>query len=188
MRIRFIIISILASMTMSMQAQEIRMPQKPKKKAFKDITLQEKGVWFAVEAGAGSTAESGMKNAQIATATFTGGYRFSEYLKVGAGVGGGYYFNNSDIRSASDRVNIPVYAHVRGNMMTQQYQTAVPYWAFSVGARFKDGAFFSPAVGFRFGEHRSSFIMSVKYEYGEIKLMDGKKWCSSFHLSFGYEM
>ncbi len=183
-----VITLLLALMALTVQAQEIRMPQMPKKKPFKDISMQEKGFWFAVEAGTGSTVESGMKNAQMATATFTGGYRFSEYLKVGAGVGGGYYFNNSDIRSSNERVNIPVFAQVRGNMMTQQYQTAVPYWAFCVGTRVNDGVFISPAVGFRFGEHRSSFIMAVKYEYGEIKLVGGKKWCSSFHLSLGYEM
>lgn len=188
MKAKSIITLLLAILTVTIQAQEIRMPQMPKKKPYKDLSMQEKGFWFAVEAGAGSTAESGMKNAQIATATVTGGYRFSEFLKIGAGVGGGYYFNNSDIRSSSERVNIPVFLNVRGNIMTQEYQTAVPYWAFSAGSRINDGTFFSPAIGFRFGEHRSSFIMAVRYEYGQIKLVDGKKWCSSFHLSFGYEL
>lgn len=188
MKMRYFIAMLLASFALTMNAQEIRMPKMPKKKAFKDFSQQEKGIWFAFEAGAGSTAESNMRNAQIATATATAGYRFSEYLKVGVGVGGGYYFNNSDIRQSGSRVNIPVFVNARGNLMTQEYQTAVPYWNFSIGSRVNDGMFISPGIGFRFGEHRSSFIMAVKYEYGQIKLVDGKKWCSSFHLSLGYEL
>ena len=182
-----LLISILAFSVSTMQAQ-IRMPEMPKKKAYKDYASEEKGFWCAVEGGAGSTVEYGMRNAQIANLTFTGGYRFCEFLRVGAGIGCGYYFNNSDIRSTDNQTNIPVFANARGNIISQESRTAVPFWSVSLGTRVNDGWFARPSIGYRFGELRGSFLLSVCYEIGKIKLIDTeKKVCSSFHLSLGYE-
>lgn len=187
MRLRLFVVALLSIFMQTISAQGIRLPEVPRNKPFKQYSEQKRGFWFAAEGGVGSTVEH-MRNIQMATLMVTAGYRFSEYLRVGAGVGGHYYFNNSDIRGTSNRVSIPIFANARGSIMSQEIQTAVPYWSLSAGYKSNDGAFVRPGIGMRFGEVRNAFIIAINYEYGELRKTDSEKMkCSSFHLSLGYE-
>ena len=169
-------------------AQDIKMPNQPKRTKYNGYSTQERGFWCAVEAGAGTTVESSMRNMQRADLSFTGGYRFSEYLRVGVGIGGGYYFNNAAQRDTKTDVNIPIFANVRGNITSQYSRTAVPYWSMSIGGKVDDGFFVKPTIGYRFGELRQSFLLGLSYEYSQIKFADpDKKGASYFSLVLGYE-
>lgn len=186
-----ILLSSLLLCALSVQtagAQDIKMPNQPKKAKYNDFSTREKGFWCAVEAGVGTTVENNMRNMQRADLSFTGGYRFSEYLRAGVGVGAGYYFNNTSRRSTNTDVNIPIFANVRGNMVSQYSRTAVPYWSMSIGGKVDDGFFVKPTVGCRFGELRQSFLLGLSYEYSRMKFADpDKKGASYFSLVLGYE-
>lgn len=170
-------------------AQEIRLPEKPKTANYRDYSTEEKGFWCAAEVDAGSTVKFKGKNAQMASATYTAGYMFNQYLKAGVGFGAKYYFNNNDaIRNTSIKCSFPIFANARGNIISQDDRGAVPFWSFSVGGAIRDGFFFSPTIGYRIGETRNSWLIGISYTFSEIpSYPDCDKNVSSFTLKLGYE-
>ncbi len=170
-------------------AQDIKLPQKPKTANYKDYSTEETGFWCAAEVDAGSTVEFTGPNAQMTSATYTGGYMFNQYLKAGIGFGVKYYFrNNEALRNTSIKCSFPIYANARGNIISQDYRTAVPFWSFSIGGAIRDGFFFSPTIGYRFGETRNSWLVGICYTFSEIpSYPDCDKYANAFTLKLGYE-
>lgn len=170
-------------------AQDVRLPEKPKTANYKDYSTEQTGFWCAAEVDAGSTVKFKGKNAQMASATYTGGYMFNEYLKAGVGFGVKYYFNNSEaLRNTDIKWSFPIFANVRGNIISQDNRGAVPFWSFSAGGAIRDGFFFSPTIGYRFGETRSSWLVGISYTFSEIpSYPDYDKTTNAFTLKLGYE-
>ena len=187
---------LLSGMSLWAQSdKEVILPQKPHRATYVDHTQSETGFWCSAEVEGGSTVMLNHVNMQAAQLTYTGGYRFNEYLKVGAGFGVKYYINNnSHRRGKANSCTFPLYVNVRGNFLSQAERSMVPYWSVSVGNVFKDGFFFSPSVGLRFGEQRNSWLVGLSYSLNhintdrlEVPPATRLETTSSLMLHVGYE-
>lgn len=164
-----------------------------------DYSMFDKGFFFATELQGGYSLTGGSgKGLGLATVNLTGGYRFSEYLRAGVGIGPRFYFDNhyNDgcdglMRNASGKIGLALYVNVRGNFIPSDYRTIVPYWSFNLGGSFPDGFFANPTVGVRIGEKRSAFLLGIAYALQGIrnkKDTEIKHSATSFlMLNIGYE-
>ncbi len=170
------------------QYRDVKLPEKPKQTGYRDYENQDYGFWFATEVEGGSTVKGDGLNMQFADAVVTAGYRFNQFLKVGAGVGGRYYFNNGGVRAEESKWGVPVFANVRGNIISAYDRGAVPFWSVRLGGIINEGIYFSPSVGYSFGGMHNNFQISVAYAMTNPKYSDGeKKLTSAFTLRLGYE-
>lgn len=175
-------------MTGFAQYREVKLPEKPHQAGYRDYESQENGFWCSFEAEGGSTIMESHRNMQFADATFTGGWRFNEYLRAGVGFGGRMYVNNSDTRKTDSKFGIPIFANARGNFVSAYDRDGVPFWSVRVGGIVKEGFYFSPAVGYSFGGERNNFQISIAYTLTNPELCSGKRQAiSSFGLRLGYE-
>ncbi|MDE7153964.1 MAG: hypothetical protein K2O00_05920 [Muribaculaceae bacterium] len=124
------------------------------------------------------------------------GYRFSDYLRAGVGIGVRYYYNVNDVRNMSHKFGMPLFLDLRGNFIPNDYRNVVPFWSVDLGATFPDGVMFRPSIGARVGQPRSAFIVSLGYVGQNIRTYTdevgttGKsahKFASGVSLSIGYE-
>lgn len=92
-----------------------------------------------------------------------GGYRFNEYLNVGAGMGARYYFANNLIRHTTAKWAGPMFIDVRGQFIPHQFRNYVPYYSFDIGGTIRDGFMIRPTLGLRIGEPRSAFLVGISY-------------------------
>ena len=175
--------------TMILNAQ-VRLPEKPNRPQYIDYSQNENGFWYAIEASGGSSVIIDKKNIQWAEGTFTGGYRFSENLRIGVGLGVRNYFAGNDIvRKDKHSWAMPVFANIRGNLISHLSREFVPYWSFSIGTVVPDGIFVSPTFGLRIGQPRNSFLIGIAYTLGNIDV-DRAIYSESinhFALKIGYE-
>ena len=146
----------MASMAFAQHNQNITLPEKPKNRAqYVDYSMLRSGYWCAVQLG--GFYGSGF----AAQADFVNGYRFSEWIKVGAGVSYDYNFRGFS--------TLPVYVDVRGNIISQEDTMFAIWWSadagYSVGLdpENKGGVYFSPGIGIRQGGIRHNFILSLNY-------------------------
>lgn len=159
----------------------------------KDITLNDyasshQGFWGAVQLSGASSVILEASNSPMSEIDIVGGYRFSSYFKIGLGLGGRYYFNNTNIRSKSFHMSLPLYLNVRGNFINDEYRTVVPYYSADLGAAIGDGVMWRPTLGIRIGQDRSAFLMGISYLGQSLKYRNGKdKYVSFIGLTLGYE-
>ena len=71
------------------QYRDVKLPEQPKQKGYRDYSTEDAGFWFAVEAEGGSSIMEHKKNMQYTNLLVTGGYRLNEYLRAGVGFGHG---------------------------------------------------------------------------------------------------
>lgn len=190
MNMRLLAILFLGAMAIPSFAQylEVRTLQQPKETNYRDYTSQEQGFWYAVEAEGGSSIMEHKTNMQYVNLTFTGGYRINEYLRVGAGFGGRMYVNNASVRNSNSKFGIPIFANIRGNIISAKDRDGVPFWSVNVGGITNDGAFFSPTIGYSFGGLRNNFQVGVSYTLSNLKDNTGvRQNYSYFGLKLGYE-
>lgn len=190
MNMRLLAILFLGAMAIPSFAQyrEVRTLQQPKETNYRDYTSQEQGFWYAVEAEGGSSIMEHKTNMQYVNLTFTGGYRINEYLRVGAGFGGRMYVNNASVRNSNSKFGIPIFANIRGNIISAKDRDGVPFWSVNVGEITNDGAFFSPTIGYSFGGLRNNFQVGVSYTLSNLKDNTGvRQNYSYFGLKLGYE-
>lgn len=185
------IISLLAMATATAghaQYRDVKLPEKPQQREYKDYGSSDKGFWCALELEGGSSIMSDLPNMQHVTMTFTGGYRISEYLRLGVGAGARMYVNNADVRNTDNRFGVPVFANARGNFISAYDRDGVPFWSMSVGGITNDGFFASPAVGYSFGGLRNNFQIGLAYTIASFKDCEGtNRAYSYFGLRLGYE-
>lgn len=144
--------------------------------------------WCVIEVGGGSTAMENMKNIAMLGTSFVGGYRFNQYLKVGAGLGILYYPNNSNVRDTKGHLSMPLFVNARGNILSDDIRCTVPFWSVNIGVTIPDGIFFTPSVGLRIGEKRNAFLVGVSYTYRHLKSYPGStNNYSGALLKLGYE-
>ena len=117
-----------------------------------------------------------------------GGYRFNQYLKVGIGFGARYYFENSKLRNRNNEWSFPIFATVRGNIISDEYRTVVPYYSVEIGGTIRDGFMWRPTFGLRIGQSRSAFLVGLNYTGQNLPYKNNiNRYVSSIGLSVGYE-
>lgn len=169
------------------QDRVIRMPETPSKQI--NIAEKDEGsFWCAIELGGGSTAMENKKNVAMVGVSYTAGYRFNQYLKLGVGLGALYYPNSKNVRDTKNHLAMPLFVNARGNILTDEIRRIVPYWSINVGASLPDGFFLTPSVGLRIGEKRNAFLVSVGYTLRHLKAYpESIENYSGALLKLGYE-
>ena len=160
---KFLLLILFVATIIEVHGQDRNIVMPEKAKGNYNIAEVDNGYWCAIEAGGGSTTMEDMKNVAMVAASFTNGYRFNQYLKVGAGIGVMYYPNSKNVRNSAGHLSVPIFLNFRGNILSDDTRMTVPFWSANVGTSVSDGAFFTPAVGLRIGEKRSAFLLSIAY-------------------------
>lgn len=109
------------------------------------------GFWWSVELGAGCSCRINADNFGLTELDVTLGYRFNEYLRIGAGIGGRYYLRNERVRRSDIAWAMPLYFNLRGNFIPTNGRPVVPYYSIDLGATVRDGFMVRPAIGIRVG-------------------------------------
>lgn len=174
----------------------IKMPEE-KGHSINDYGTRNSGFWNAFELQGGYSVNHGHSNIGLVEFDYVAGYRFNEYLRVGAGIGARYYPKSSDLRYTSWKWSFPLFFNVRGNITSGQYRTVVPYYSLDAGASLHDGFMFRPTVGIRIGDYNNSaFLVGVSYLGQSLKVAktnaDGAVYRDNYLASFitlklGYE-
>lgn len=185
---RSLIASVALVSCLLAMAQEriIRMPSEP----VRDMNIAENnsGYWCSVEVNGGSTLMENHRNVALVGAEFTNGYRFNQWLKVGAGIGVMYYPNNNDVRDSRNHLSMPLFINARGNILSEEIRSTLPYWSVNIGTSIPDGFFFTPTIGLRVGEKRSAFLVGVSYTLRHLKTEPGSMSnYSGAMVKVGYE-
>lgn len=190
-------VAALGMLVCSAQENQIkRLPDVNTRYEQKEYTENSTGFWAAVEASGAYSCRLFHSNFALAEVDAVFGYRFNDYVRVGIGVGGRYYFDNDKVRYTRSEWAFPLYANVRGNFMPTQYRNVVPYYSVDLGGTIRDGMMLRPTLGLRFGQERSAFLLGLGYlgqdlksfactEKGEIK--SKRKFVSFITLKIGYE-
>lgn len=182
----FLMLLSLANCFVWAQGRHINMPGQPIAK--NNIAEKDNGYWCATEFGGGSTVMDNMKNVAMVGGSFTNGYRFNQYLKVGLGLGVLYYLNNKNVRVSDNHFSVPIFFNARGNVLSDDIRRTVPFWSANIGTSVSDGFFFTPAFGLRIGEMRSAFLLSLAYTFRRLDAYPEK--VNDYHgafLKLGYE-
>ncbi len=187
---------LAAGSVFGQENQVLRMPEITNSDTQKNYSAQETGFWIAAEAVGGYSCRISNSNFSLAEVDVTAGYRFNEYLRVGAGFGGRYYFDNNKVRFRTEKWAFPLYVNVRGNFIPTNYRTTVPYYSFDIGGTILDGFMMRPTVGLRIGQQRSAFLIGLTYTgqsltgytWNEFGTRDPHtKFVSFISLKVGYE-
>lgn len=190
MKKTLILFCMIAMSSVAMaQYRDVKLPPETPRSRYHDSDLANKGFWSAAEFAGGSTLSAEFPCAQHLQLTWTVGYRFNQYIRIGAGLGGRVYVNNgSKLRASNTDWSAPFFANARGNFMAQEDRGFSPYWSMNVGYVVKDGFFMSPTLGLRFGSMRSDFLLGVTYSLNMIDNLPGvDNYTHSLMLTLGYE-
>lgn len=180
----------LAFCAATIYAQEgVRLPALPQNRThYTDYKETTSGYWSAVTANAATTVTINRKKMQNVGADWVNGYRLSEFIRVGVGVGLRYYINNDNVRRSDVAWSFPIFADARGNIISQQDRSAVPYWSVDLGGEFHGGLYFSPTLGYRFGGLRSCFILGISYTLQQFDTWKkDNELIGGINLKVGYE-
>lgn len=135
------------------------------------------GFWAAVELSGGTSCRLNKDNSGFGELDAVAGYRFSDFLRIGAGVGGRYYINSDDVLwNHKIRWSFPLYVDLRGNFIPSDYRNVVPYWSFDVGGAIRDGFMARPSLGIRVGRERCAFLLSLSYTLQRMKVRELRKY------------
>lgn len=157
-------------------------------RAIRDMTDNDTGFWMSAQVNGSYSVFISDKCTPWTELDVAGGYRFNQYLKVGVGFGGRYYFENDRLRNNNVKWSFPVFATVRGNFIPDDYRTVTPYYSFDIGGAIRDGFMWRPTVGLRIGQSRSAFLVGITYTGQSLKYKTGKdRYISGVGLTLGYE-
>lgn len=151
------------------------------------------GFWWSAELSLGGSWRNPHPknaNAGFGEIDFTAGYRFNEYVRVGAGAGLRYYFPAHHLRASGTPLSGPLYVNVRGSLMPCLYKDIVPYYSFDLGGAFNDGFMWRPTIGLRFGTLRNAFLLGLTYTGQTMRTINRPNkhsYVSLLSLKFGYE-
>lgn len=183
-----LLLLLMVALSISAQYRDVKMPEAPKKSNYRNYSMENAGFWCAVDAEGGSSVMVNSKNMQYTALSFTGGYRISEFLRFGAGIGVRYYVNNAEIRDTNNKFGVPIFANVRGNFISAYDRGDVPFWSVNIGGITNEGFFASPTIGYSFGGLRNNFQIGISYTITSFKNFEqADKVYSYFGLKLGYE-
>lgn len=187
-KILLLLLILTIAINVDAQYRDVKLPEKPKRTKDVNYDMKDTGFWFAVDAEGGSSIMAEKTNMQYANFAFTGGYRISEYLRVGAGLGARYYFHNADVRNTSNKFGVPIFANARGNLLSAYDCDGVPFWSLNIGGITNEGFFLNPTIGYSFGGLRNNFLIGVSYTLTSFKNSSNSSVAYSFFgLKLGYE-
>ncbi len=170
------------------KAGDVITPEESSRRKYVDYEDNDKGFWWAAELSGGPSVFYEKANLGHTQLAIVGGYRFNDFIRAGIGLGARYYIDNKKVRAKSNAWSFPIYANLRGNFMPQDVRRVVPYWSVDVGGTIRDGFFFSPTLGVRFGGKRSNMLVGISYTG---QTMDTKwesdKMVSLLSAKIGYE-
>lgn len=157
-----------------------------KKTGYADYRVRDLRFFFAVELQ-GAYAITPRTSTGFATdLNVVAGCRINEYVRVGVGAGVRYNINGTQFRSKEIACDwsYPLFVNVRGNIISEEYRDAVPYYSLDAGYTFGDNGFMiRPSLGYRFGISHSAFLLALSY-CGQIS---NKDFLSFVGLKLGYE-
>lgn len=187
-KILLLLFTTVLSLSAFSQDREIRLPQRPNSPGYRDYSLENKGVWCSADAEGASSIMATSKNMQFIAFTFSAGYRFNEYIKVGAGLGGKTYVNNSELRNTKNRYAIPIFFNAHGNIISAYHRGQAPYWSVNIGTAINDGCFVNPTIGYSFGGVHNNFLLGLSYTAGSFKNYQNQSTTYSYlGVKLGYE-
>lgn len=170
------------------QNREVKLPEKPKQTKYTDFEHKTTGFWCGIDLDGGSSVMDSKANSQFVNLSFAGGYRFSEFLRTGVGIGARMYVHNAEVRYTDNKFGVPIFANARGNFKSAYDRDGVPFWSVSIGGITNEGFFFSPTVGYSFGGLRNNFLIGVCYTLTNFKDYSAASVVySSFGIKLGYE-
>ena len=184
----FSILVTLMALTVNAQYRDVKLPETPKHTNYKTYEKENSGFWCGIDVEGGSSVMEQKTNMQYANLSWTGGYRFSEFLRLGAGLGARYYVHNANVRNTDSKFGIPIFANLRGNFISAYDRDGVPFWSFNIGGITHEGFFVSPTFGYSFGGLRHNFQIGISYTIVCFKNSSEKNAAYSyFGLRLGYE-
>lgn len=171
------------------QNKEVRLPEKPTRPGFTNFAERNTGFWISLEADGGCSLMEGKKaTLPYTNLCVTGGYRLSEYLRLGVGLGARVYYKNADYRDSNSKFALPLYVNVRGNFMSAYERQNVPFWSLNIGGIVREGFFAQPTLGYSFGGTRNNFLLGITYTISCFKNFAQKDQAYSYlGLRLGYE-
>ncbi|MDE5773117.1 MAG: hypothetical protein K2H86_01495 [Muribaculaceae bacterium] len=164
-------------------------PPVAKNPSLVDYMEFERGFWMRANFNASASIFVSHTCTPIFDLTIAGGYRFSQFLKVGIGLGARIYVNNEKIRCRHSMWAMPIFATIEGNFINESNRTVTPYYSYDIGASISDGFMMRPTVGLRIGQARSAFTVGITYTGQDLKYAYGgmRKFVSCLGVSMGYE-
>lgn len=184
--------TILPTMIVAQENQVRRMPEIHSETVQKEYSRATSGFWFSADVEGGYSCRLTHPNIGYSELDVAGGYRYSEYLRIGLGLGARYYSNNDSFRrfQRTDWA-FPIFVTIRGNFIPTQYRSVVPYYDVDLGTTVRDGFMIRPTVGLRIGQARSAFLVALSYvgqftdaiDYGRIPV----DYMPFIALKLGYE-
>lgn len=187
-KITLTVLMLIIAIVVKAQYREVSLPDAPKQSNYKSYEFEDKGFWFAVEGGGGSSVMANHTNIQYINATWTGGYRLNEYIRFGAGLGVRYYVNNAYVRNTNNKFGVPIFANIRGNFISAYDRDGVPFWSLNIGGITNEGFFASPTIGYSFGGIRNNFLIGISYYIVNFEDFNKDDMIYSyFGLKIGYE-
>lgn len=200
MKLRILSLALIIASALGCSAQELRDVKIPTESNLGvkhlDYLQFEKGFFCSAEASGAYSFRNKRKNLGFTEVDFVGGYRFSDYLRVGIGLGARRYFNSSGVRYMTHNWGLPLFLNLRGNFIPNAYRNYVPYWSVDCGTTFPDGVFIRPNVGIRIGQARSAFVASLGWLGQNIRVSKFRNvgtlkanscFYSFINLKLGYE-
>lgn len=134
---------------------------------------RDKGWWCAVEAHAGSVWYKPKTYEGMVGFTVVNGYRFSQFAKLGIGIGfNGVLYDYKYTSQFPYKLmtgSLRLILNARGNIIRQDSRRCVPFWNADVGCDvFHELFFFDAGVGVRVGLakknfNRHAFVLSANY-------------------------
>lgn len=178
---------VLAATSLLAQYRQVTLPEKPHQKGYQNYLSKDQGFWFSFEAEGASSMMENKDNLQVAGLTFTGGYRVCEYLRIGLGFGGRYYFHNGEVRGTSSKLAMPLFVNARGNIISANERDGVPFWSVNIGTVTKEGLYFNPTFGYSFGGLRNNFLVGISYTLSSFTQYKPHRNYHFIGVKIGYE-
>ena len=136
-------------------------PEVSKRGKYTHYSDKEAGWWIALNGDFCYTFYQ-REGAFVPGFRLTSGYRFSEFIRIGMGVGVQYVTQNIG-NIGKGTVFVPIFLAARGNMFSDTHRMMAPYWNFAIGYTVPGGFTVSPEIGLRFGSHRHALTLSIGY-------------------------
>ncbi len=159
----------------------------------KEFNMQDKGWWCAVEIHAGMVWYRPKTYEGLWGLTFTNGYRFSEYFRLGVGFGVSilqYDYNYvGQFPYKIFTLEVPFFMNMRGNLFSQKERKCVPFWNVDIGYLIVRKFMFDVGIGIRAGGIRNNFVLSVNYigRMVEPHYNQESKFSNGILMKLGYE-
>ncbi|MBP5650585.1 MAG: hypothetical protein J6X01_05860 [Bacteroidales bacterium] len=134
---------------------------------------KDKGWWCAIEVHAGSVWYKPKTYEGMVGFTLVNGYRFSQFAKLGIGIGfNGVLYDYKYTSQFPYKLmigSLRLILNARGNIIRQDSRRCVPFWNADIGCDvFHELFFFDAGVGVRVGLdkknfNRHAFVLSANY-------------------------